>query len=58
MSKPPAQTPDLIYVHVGKMIRARRRAIGVSQHDLAPRIGVSLQQVHHRQSREGVGPFD
>jgi transcriptional regulator with XRE-family HTH domain len=27
------------------MIRARRRAIGVSQHDLAPAIGVTFQQV-------------
>lgn len=45
MSKPPAEAPDPIDVHVGKMIRARRRAIGVSQHDLAPAIGVTFQQV-------------
>jgi transcriptional regulator with XRE-family HTH domain len=45
MSKPPAEAPDAIDVHVGKMIRARRRAIGVSQHQLAPAIGVSFQQV-------------
>lgn len=45
MSKPAAETPDAIDVHVGKLIRARRRAIGMSQHDLAPLIGVSFQQV-------------
>ncbi|WP_156398384.1 helix-turn-helix domain-containing protein, partial [Caulobacter sp. Root1455] len=45
MPKPPAESPDPIDVHVGKMIRARRRAIGASQHDLAPAIGVTFQQV-------------
>jgi len=45
VSKPAAETPDPIDIHVGKLIRARRRAIGVSQHDLAPLIGVTFQQV-------------
>ena len=45
MSKPAAEAPEPIDVHVGKMIRARRRAIGVSQHELAPVIGVTFQQV-------------
>lgn len=45
MSKPPAESPDPIDIHVGKMIRARRRAIGVSQHELAREIGVTFQQV-------------
>jgi transcriptional regulator with XRE-family HTH domain len=45
MSKPAAEAPDPIDVHVGKMIRARRRAIGVSQHELAPAIGVTFQQI-------------
>ncbi|MEJ2816399.1 helix-turn-helix transcriptional regulator [Caulobacter sp. CCG-8] len=45
MSKPPAEAPDPIDVHVGKLIRARRRAIGMSQDELAPAIGVSFQQV-------------
>ncbi len=45
MPKPPAEGPDPIDVHVGKMVRARRRAIGVSQHDLAAAIGVTFQQV-------------
>lgn len=45
MSKPPAEAPDPIDVHVGKMIRARRRAIGVPQHDLAAAIGLTFQQV-------------
>jgi hypothetical protein len=31
MSEPPAEAPDLIDVHVGGAIRARRLAIGVSQ---------------------------
>lgn len=45
MSKPPAQGPEPIDVHVGRMIRARRRAIGVSQDVLASAIGVTFQQV-------------
>lgn len=42
---PAAETRDPVDVHVGKLIRARRRAIGVSQHQLAEAIGVSFQQV-------------
>lgn len=45
MSKSAAEAPDPIDVHVGKLIRARRRAIGLSQQDLAPAIGVTFQQV-------------
>lgn len=37
--------PDPIDVHVGKLVRARRRAIGISQHDLAKAIGLTFQQV-------------
>jgi transcriptional regulator with XRE-family HTH domain len=46
MPKPPAaEARDPVDVHVGKLIRARRRAIGVSQHQLAEAVGVSFQQV-------------
>lgn len=45
MSKPAAEAPDPIDVHVGKLIRARRRAIGMSQYELGPMLGVSFQQV-------------
>lgn len=45
MSKAAAEVPDPIDVHVGKLIRARRRAIGVSQHELAEAIGLTFQQV-------------
>lgn len=45
MSKLPTEVPDPIDLHVGRLIRARRRAIGVSQYDLAPAIGVTFQQV-------------
>ena len=38
-------TPDTVDVHVGKLIRARRRATHISQDDLASAIGVSFQQV-------------
>jgi transcriptional regulator with XRE-family HTH domain len=37
--------PDPIDVHVGKRIRDRRRALGVSQEKLAEGIGVTFQQV-------------
>lgn len=45
MPKLPAEGSDPIDMHVGKLIRARRRAIGVSQHQLAEAVGVSFQQV-------------
>ena len=38
-------TPDPVDVHVGRLIRARRRAIGISQHDLATALGLTFQQV-------------
>jgi transcriptional regulator with XRE-family HTH domain len=37
--------PDPTDVHVGKLIRARRMAIGMSQTDLADALGTSFQQV-------------
>lgn len=39
------RVPDPIDVHVGKRIRDRRRALGVSQEKLAEGIGVTFQQV-------------
>ena len=36
---------DAIDVHVGKLIRARRRAIGMSQDELATKIGLTFQQI-------------
>ena len=39
------RAPDAIDLHVGKLIRARRRAIGISQDELAQAIGLTFQQV-------------
>ena len=44
-AKPEASIPDPIDVHVGKLIRARRRALGISQDELAVKIGLTFQQV-------------
>lgn len=45
MPKPAAEASDPVDVHVGKLIRARRRAIAVSQDELAAAIGLTFQQV-------------
>lgn len=37
--------PEEVDIHVGNMIRAQRRLIGLSQGNLAEAIGVSFQQV-------------
>jgi transcriptional regulator with XRE-family HTH domain len=44
-AKPEASTPDPVDVHVGKLIRARRRALRISQDELAAKIGLTFQQV-------------
>jgi len=44
-AKPETSGPDAVDVHVGKLIRARRRAIGLTQDELALAIGVTFQQV-------------
>ena len=36
---------DLIDIHIGKRLRWRRRAVGMTQGDLASRIGVRFQQI-------------
>jgi transcriptional regulator with XRE-family HTH domain len=36
---------DLIDIHIGKRLRWRRRAVGLTQGDLANRIGVRFQQI-------------
>ena len=44
----PAKTEEEanpIDVHVGKMVRARRKALGLSQTQLAEALGISFQQV-------------
>ncbi|MDB5447603.1 MAG: CcrColossus [Phenylobacterium sp.] len=40
-----ADTPDPIDVHVGQVIRARRRLAGLSQEKVAAAAGVTFQQV-------------
>jgi len=40
---PEAANP--IDVHVGKMVRARRKALGMSQTELAETLGITFQQV-------------
>ena len=42
-NRPKAANP--IDVHVGKMVRARRKAIGMSQTELAETLGITFQQV-------------
>lgn len=37
--------PEAVDIHVGQMIRAQRKLIGLSQSNLADAIGVSFQQV-------------
>lgn len=37
--------PEAVDIHVGQMIRAQRKLVGLSQSDLAAAIGVSFQQV-------------
>jgi transcriptional regulator with XRE-family HTH domain len=39
------EAPDPVDIHVGKMIRARRLAIGISQAELADGLGITFQQV-------------
>ena len=36
---------DLIDIHIGKRLRWRRRAVGLTQGELARRIGVRFQQI-------------
>ena len=36
---------DLIDIHIGKRLRWRRRAVGMTQGELANRIGVRFQQI-------------
>ena len=47
MSDPPESppVPHRIDVHVGLQVRLRRRALGLSQHELADAIGLTFQQV-------------
>lgn len=37
--------PDPVDVHVGRRVRLRRRALGVSQSTLAEQIGLTFQQI-------------
>ncbi|MBE7218089.1 MAG: helix-turn-helix transcriptional regulator [Caulobacteraceae bacterium] len=39
------RTPDPIDIHIGQRIRARRKALGVSQERLAAALGLTFQQV-------------
>ncbi|USQ95281.1 helix-turn-helix domain-containing protein [Caulobacter sp. RL271] len=50
MSAPDLNAPDPIDIHVGRLVRARRLALGVSQQDLAEALGVSFQQVQKYES--------
>lgn len=45
MSDEDPKSPHPVDVHVGLAIRARRRAIGMNQHEMAERLGVTFQQV-------------
>jgi transcriptional regulator with XRE-family HTH domain len=42
--------PDPIDLHVGKLLRARRQALGVSQQELAVALEVSFQQIQKYES--------
>lgn len=45
MPKTSIEGPEVVDIHVGQMIRAQRRLVGLSQGNLADAIGVSFQQV-------------
>lgn len=45
MSKTPSNEPDLIDVHVGKLLRAHRLAAGITQDELGAALGISFQQI-------------
>lgn len=38
-------SPDPIDIHVGKLVRARRKTLGMSQDTLAQSLGLSFQQI-------------
>jgi transcriptional regulator with XRE-family HTH domain len=40
-----SNTPDPVDLHVGQMLRTRRKAIGASQEALAHHLGLTFQQV-------------
>jgi transcriptional regulator with XRE-family HTH domain len=42
---PGAKTPHDVDLHVGRRIRARRKALGVTQEQLADSLGLTFQQV-------------
>ena len=37
--------PDAVYLHVGRRVRMRRRALAMSQEMLAGALGLTFQQV-------------
>ncbi len=39
------KAPHPVDAHVGKMIRQRRKSLGMNQHELAARLNISFQQV-------------
>ena len=45
MSNRPIPVPHPIDIHVGRIVRQRRKALGVSQKALAGRLGVTFQQL-------------
>ncbi len=45
IKKPPKEAPDPIDVHVGRLVRIRRKSLGLSQTKLGEAIGVTFQQV-------------
>ncbi|PTS83183.1 hypothetical protein DBR41_22200 [Pseudomonas sp. HMWF010] len=45
MNPKPSDAANPIDVHVGKMVRARRKALGMSQTELAETLGITFQQV-------------
>lgn len=44
-AKPEGRSPNPIDVHVGTRLRARRKALGMSQEQLAEGLGLTFQQV-------------
>lgn len=45
MNAKPSDAANPIDVHVGKMVRARRKALSMSQAELAEALGITFQQV-------------
>lgn len=45
LTVPTAKTPHTLDIHIGQRLRLRRKLLGMSQSDLAEKVGLTFQQV-------------